>query len=79
MDPGTDLDILEFLEKLIPDMKFRHPHKPEHAPDHILGTLAGPSISIPFVEKSLILGTWQRVILVEFDGPREREIVVTIA
>ncbi len=79
LDPGTDLDILEVLEKIMPDIKFRHPHKPEHAPDHILATILGPSISVPFVDKNLVLGTWQRIILVEFDGPREREIVIVVS
>ena len=77
LDPGTDLDILDVLEKLMPDMTFRHSHKPEHAPDHILGTIVGPSVSIPFEDRNLVLGTWQRVVLLEFDGPREREIMVS--
>lgn len=77
LDPGTDLDILDVLEKLTADMTFRHSHKPEHAPDHILGTIIGPSVSVPFEDRSLVLGTWQRVILLEFDGPREREVVVS--
>lgn len=78
LDPGTDLDLLDVLDAMIPDVKFRHEHKSEHAPDHILGTILGPSVTIPFMDKSLILGTWQRIILVEFDGPREREVVVTV-
>ena len=78
LDPGTDLDILEFLRKLVPDIKFRHPHDPGHAPDHILSSIIGPSVSVPFENKKLILGTWQRVILIELDGPRKREVLVTI-
>ena len=46
-----------------------------HAPDHILSTLVGTSVSMQ-IERGLLLGTWQRVILVELDGPREREVVV---
>ncbi len=77
LDPGTDLDLLGVLENLIPDIKFRHEHKPEDAPDHILGTIVGAFVSVPFIDRSLVLGTWQRIILIEFDGPREREVVVT--
>ncbi|HEX4205140.1 MAG TPA: YjbQ family protein, partial [Ktedonobacteraceae bacterium] len=34
LDPGTDLDLLQALRKLLPQMSYRHPHNPEHAPDH---------------------------------------------
>ena len=76
LDPGTDLDMLDAFEKLIPQLKYRHPHNPAHVPDHILSSIIGPSVTVPISQKSLDLGTWQRLILIEFDGPREREIVV---
>ncbi|OGH18583.1 MAG: hypothetical protein A2868_02355 [Candidatus Levybacteria bacterium RIFCSPHIGHO2_01_FULL_40_15b] len=78
LDPGTDLDTLEFLRKLVPNIKFRHPHDPGHAPDHILSSIIGPSVSIPFENKKLILGTWQRVVLIELNGPRERSIHISV-
>jgi len=78
LDPGTDLDTLEFLRKLVPKMDFRHPHDPGHAPDHILSSIIGSSVSVPFENKKLILGTWQRVVLIELNGPRERDIHVSI-
>lgn len=79
LDPGTDLDILDFLRKIIPEMEFRHPHDPSHTPDHILSSIIGISITIPFEDKKLILGTWQKIVLIEFHGPRERNIEITIA
>lgn len=78
LDPGTDQDYLDVFEKLIPKISFRHPHNPSHTPDHILSTLIGTSINIPVENGKLVLGTWQRVILIEFDGPREREIVINL-
>lgn len=78
LDPGTDLDTLEFLRKIIPEMEFRHPHDPSHTPDHILASIIGASINIPFQNKKLILGTWQRIVLIELNGPRERDIEITI-
>lgn len=78
LDPGTDLDMLDAFEQMIPKLRYRHPHDPAHVPDHILSALVGTSIALPFEKNSLLLGTWQRVVLVELDGPREREIVVTI-
>jgi secondary thiamine-phosphate synthase enzyme len=72
LDPGTDQDLLDALRHLLPKLEYRHPHNPAHAPDHILSTLLGPSLVIPYVHHQLLLGTWQRVVLVELDGPRSR-------
>src|SRR3954452_7179293 len=74
LDPGTDLDILDAFEAIIPKLRYRHPHDPEHVPDHILSALIGTSVALPFEDGKLVLGTWQRVVLIELDGPREREI-----
>lgn len=77
LDPGTDQDYLNAFDKLIPQIKFNHPHDPSHMPDHILSSLIGVSLAIPFEKKQLILGTWQRVVLLEFDGPRDRKVILT--
>jgi secondary thiamine-phosphate synthase enzyme len=76
LDPGTDLDMLDAFEAMIPKLRFRHPHNPEHVPDHILSSLIGTGLTLPVESGSLVLGTWQRVILVELDGPRPRDIVL---
>jgi thiamine phosphate synthase YjbQ (UPF0047 family) len=47
LDPGTDLDLLDALDALLPDLKWRHPHNPQHAPDHFLSTIIGPAITLP--------------------------------
>lgn len=77
LDPGTDLDMLDAFEAMVPHLRYRHPHNPEHVPDHILSTLIGTGLSVPYEDGALILGTWQRVILVELDGPRRRQLVCT--
>jgi secondary thiamine-phosphate synthase enzyme len=77
LDPGTDLDLLQALRALLPQMSYRHSHDPEHAPDHILSAIIGPSVAIPYAGRRLLLGTWQRVVLVELDGPRQRTVHVT--
>ena len=79
LDPGTDLDMLDAFEAMIPKLRYRHPHNPAHVPDHILSALIGTSVSLPFERKKLVLGTWQRVVLIELDGPREREVVLSIS
>jgi secondary thiamine-phosphate synthase enzyme len=78
LDPGTDLDMLDAFEALIPKLHYRHPHDPQHVPDHILSALIGTSVALPFENGKLLLGTWQRAVLIELDGPRERSVVVTI-
>ena len=78
LDPGTDLDMLDAFEEMIPKLDYRHPHNPAHVPDHILSSLIGTSVTIPVTDGKLVLGTWQRVVLCEFDGPRQRELVLTV-
>lgn len=72
LDPGTDQDLLDALRRQLPKLNYRHPHDPAHTPDHILSSLLGPALVIPYMRHRLLLGTWQRVILVELDGPRQR-------
>ena len=74
---GTDEDLMETLVEMIPRINFRHGHDPSHAPDHMISSIMGASLTIPLRKGRLHLGTWQRVLLVESNGPREREIVVT--
>jgi secondary thiamine-phosphate synthase enzyme len=77
LDPGTDLDLLAALRHLLPQLSYRHPHDPAHTPDHILSSIIGPSLVIPYARHQLLLGTWQRIILVELDGPRQRTIHIS--
>ncbi|SRR6266404_9615692 len=78
LDPGTDLDMLDTFDAIIPKLRYRHPHNPAHVPDHIMSSIIGASVAIPVSNGRLDLGTWQRVVLVELDGPKEREVVITI-
>ena len=77
LDPGTDRDLLDALRHLLPKLSYRHPHDPTHTPDHILSSIIGPSLAIPFINRQLLLGTWQRIILVELDGPRCRTVHIS--
>ena len=77
LDPGTDEDFLDFLKAITPNVKWRHPHDPAHAPDHLLASLIGPDVSVPYAGKKLQLGTWQRVILVELNGPKTRQLEIS--
>lgn len=77
LDPGGTVDdYLDAFEELVPKLAYRHPHDPSHMPDHILSSLIGPQLAIPVANGRLALGTWQRIVLVECDGPRERNVVL---
>src|ERR671919_328596 len=77
LDPGTDLDLLDAFDALVPKLHYRHPHDPAHVPDHILSSLIGTSLSVPVKDGQILLGEWQRIVLIEFDGPRRRELVIS--
>ena len=78
LDPGTDLDMIDAFKQLVPKLQFRHQHDPEHTPDHILSTLIGASLTVRVKDSKIYLGSWQRVVLIEFNGPKEREVVVQV-
>jgi secondary thiamine-phosphate synthase enzyme len=78
LDPGTDLDLLDALQAITPQLQWRHPHDPAHAPDHILASIVGPGLVVRVKDGVLQLGQWQRVVLVEFNGPQQRAVDVSI-
>src|SRR5437870_8595133 len=71
LDPGTDLDMLAAFEEIIPKPRYRHPHNPAHVPDHTLSARIATSVAPPSANGTMLVGTWQRVVLSELDGPRE--------
>jgi secondary thiamine-phosphate synthase enzyme len=75
---GTEKDLLDVVQDMIPKIDFRHGHDPSHAWSHMASSILGPSLTIPVSSGKLILGTWQSVLLVELDGPRERDLHVTL-
>ena len=78
LDPGTDLDMLDAFDIMVPKLDYRHEHNPEHVPDHILSAMIGTSVGLAVESGLLLLGTWQRVVLIELDGARERELVMSL-
>lgn len=81
-EPGLVQDLKELLERLIPSNKKYH-HDDRWGDDngfsHLRASLFGPSLQIPVESGRLLLGTWQQIVLVDFDNrPRTREIMVQI-
>lgn len=64
---GTEPDLSETIDRLVPrDDRWRHRHgSPGHGADHVLPAFVAPSITIPVVEGSMLLGTWQSIVLVD--------------
>jgi len=75
---GTEDDFLEVVEQMIPSITFQHAHNPSHAWSHMASSILGPSLTVPVSGGQLLLGTWQSVMLVELDGPRERDVHVML-
>jgi secondary thiamine-phosphate synthase enzyme len=78
-DPNIGTDFLNALRKLIAEHDgWLHDRIDNNAAAHIKSALIGPSEVVPISDGSLALGTWQNIFLCEFDGPRTRQVIVSI-
>ena len=82
-EPGAVADLNGVFEKLAPRAAdYRHHLRwgDDNGSSHVRAALLGPSLTVPFTDHKLILGTWQQIMLLELDTrPRRREIVVHIS
>jgi len=77
-DPDVTTDMLGQLERIVPrENSYRHGEG--NSQSHILSVMLSTSINIPVRGGKLALGKWQGVMLAEFDGPRERNVIVSLA
>ena len=77
-DPDVKSDMLGFLKRLIPQYEPNFKHFEHNSDAHIKSSLVGASVTVPFENGRLCLGRWQGIYLCEFDGPRERKVIVTL-
>ena len=81
-EPGAVADLNGLFERLAPrSTEYRHHLRwgDDNGSSHVRAALLGPSLTVPFVDGALTLGTWQQIMLLEFDTrPRTREVVVQI-
>jgi secondary thiamine-phosphate synthase enzyme len=77
-DPNVCQDILDALGRMVPEGAWRHDRVDNNAAAHIKATILGPSETVPVRDGGLQLGTWQSLMLVEFDGPRERTLIIEV-
>ena len=75
-DPDVQSDMLGFLKRLIPQHEPHFKHAEENSDAHIKSSLVGLSVTVPYENGELLLGRWQGIYLCEFDGPRERKVVI---
>lgn len=73
---GSEPDLVELLERILPrDDRYRHSHgAPGHGADHLLPAVVSPSLVVPVAGGRPLLGTWQRVVLVDLNtnNPQRR-------
>ena len=77
-DPNIGEDLQDALAKLVPEGIWRHDRIDDNAAAHIKAAILGPTATVPIESGKLRLGTWQTIMLLEFDGPRERRVIVQI-
>ncbi len=77
-DPNVCQDIQDALASLIPPGRWRHDRIDDNADAHIKAAILGPGECLPVQDGRLMLGRWQRILLVELDGPRARTVRVTV-
>jgi secondary thiamine-phosphate synthase enzyme len=75
-DPDVIGDMLAGLNRMVPDLPYRHSEG--NSPAHIKASLLGAAVTVPLTGGRLYLGTWQGIYLGEFDGPRRRTVCVSL-
>ena len=77
-DPNIGKDLVNALDKLIPEGVWLHDKIDNNGSAHIKSAILGPSEIIPVRGGELLLGKWQNIVLCEFDGPKKRKILVNL-
>jgi len=79
-EPNLVADVAEALRRLVPEnLSYRHNAIDDNGHSHVRAALVGPSLTVPFVNKELLLGTWQQIVLIDFDThPRQRRLIFQI-
>ena len=77
-DPDVPRDMLHALRTLIPQHGMGFHHGEENSDAHIKASLVGSTVTIPFADGKLLLGRWQGIFLCEFDGGRERKVIMML-
>lgn len=81
-EPGLKTDFPKMLSRVAPKyIEYEHDKtwRDGNGHSHVRASLVGPSLTLPFKEGQMMLGTWQQIVLIEMDtGPRERNVILQI-
>jgi secondary thiamine-phosphate synthase enzyme len=77
-DPDVQRDMLHAFRTLIPQQGMGFRHGEENSDAHIKASMVGSSVTLPFKDGKLLLGRWQGIFLCEFDGGRERQVIMMV-
>ncbi|WP_456327233.1 secondary thiamine-phosphate synthase enzyme YjbQ [Archaeoglobus sp.] len=78
-ESGLKEDVINVLERLIPtNAGYMHDRIDNNADSHLRAILLGNSVVVPITDGKLDLGTWQRIMFIELDGPRTRRVIVKV-
>ena len=81
-EPGAVADLNAAFERLAPrDRDYRHHERwgDDNGSSHVRAAMLGPSLTVPFRQGGLLLGTWQQIVLIELDTrPRTRQFIVQV-
>ncbi|MFH1445270.1 MAG: secondary thiamine-phosphate synthase enzyme YjbQ [Nanoarchaeota archaeon] len=81
-EPNLVKDVEDAYERLVPsDIKYKHTETwgDDNGKSHVKATITGPGITVPFEDKKMFLGTWQQIVVMDFDVPaRERKVIIQV-
>ncbi len=81
-EPGLVADLRDAMDRLYPkDIDYEHHRRwgDGNGHSHVRASFVGPSLTVPIADGSLVLGTWQQIVFMEFDNkPRTREVIVQV-
>ena len=77
-EEGLKEDFLDMFGDLINDRDWKHNKIDNNASAHMKASLVGQSVFVPVKDRKLQLGRWQSIFLIEFDGPRQRELIIEV-
>jgi secondary thiamine-phosphate synthase enzyme len=77
-DPDVSRDILHALRTLLPQHGMNFQHAEENSDAHLKASIIGSTVVVPFHDGKLLLGRWQGIFFCEFDGARERQVIMML-
>ena len=78
-DPDVVSDVLEQLDRMVPDKQPFYQHAEGNSASHVKAILTGSSVCVLIHDGRLVLGRWQGIFFCEYDGPRTRTVIVRIS